>query len=336
MSVSLAGTYLGLELRNPIVVAPCPLTGDLETLRRLEAAGAAAVVLPSLYEEQIEHEALEMQRLAEYGAESFAEALSGYFPAMERYASTTEMTLRHVTAAKDALDIPVIASLNGTTSGGWVRYARHLEEAGADAIELNVFLIPTDPETTCTDVERRYADLVAAVVAEVDVPVAVKIGPYFSSPAFTAHRLVAAGASALVLFNRFYQPDIDLEELEVVPNLELSDSSELRLPLRWVALLRGTIGADLAVTAGVHTAADVLKALLVGADAVMMASALLAHGPPHLRVVLEDLRSWLEDHEYESAEQLRGSMCFGSAPNPEAFLRADYMRVLVTYGPDGA
>lgn len=331
MNAYLGTTYLGLELANPIVASSSPLTGDLTSLRVLQEAGAAAVVLPSLYEEQIEHEALEIQRLVEFGADSFAEALSGYFPEMDDYGSTTESHLEHVAAAKGALDIPVIASLNGTTRGGWVRYATRLQEAGADALELNVYLIPTDSYATGADVEERYLDLVSAVRAEVSIPLAVKIGPYFSSTAHMAKRLVDAGADGLVLFNRFYQPDIDLEEMRVVPNLKLSDPSEVRLPLRWVAIMYGNIRADLAVTTGVHTWTGVLKALLVGADVTMMASALLSHGPQHITTILDELRSWLDEHDYESLKQLRGSMSLKSAPNPDAFVRANYMKMLVTY-----
>jgi len=331
MSAHLGTRWLGLDLANPIVASSSPLTGDVPTLRRLEAAGVAAVVLPSLYEEQIEHEALEMQRLVEYGAGSFAEALEGYFPELGRYVTPTDQYLQLVEEAKKAVTVPVVASLNGTTRGGWIGHAKRLEEAGADAIELNVFLIPTDPETTCEETERRYTDLVGAVAESVSVPLNVKIGPFFSNLGHTARELVAAGAAGLSLFNRFYQPDIDLEELRVVPNLHLSTSDELRLPLRWVALLCGRLDADLAVTSGVQTAEDAIKALLVGAQVAMMTSALLRHGPDHVATVLADLVEWLDEHEYESVSQLRGSMCFGSAPNPDAFVRANYLEMLVTY-----
>lgn len=333
MSADLTTTYLGLELANPLVASASPMTGDPDWLRRAEEAGAAAVVLPSLYEEEIEHEALEMQRLAEFGAGSYAEALNGYFPDLEHYATRTEDYLRKVEAAKAAVDVPVIGSLNGTTRGGWVRWARHLVDAGVDAIELNTYLVVTDPYASCEDVERRYLDLVAAVCEEVAVPVAVKIGPFFSSLPHTARRIVDAGASGLVLFNRFYQADIDLERLEVVTDLQLSHPSELRLPLRWIAILHGRVPADLALTTGVHSAADALKGLLVGAAVVMMTSALLEHGPEHLGDVLAGIREWLDEHEYESVRQLRGSMSLESAPNPEAFMRANYMKTLVTYTP---
>ena len=331
MTADLRTTYLGLDLPNPIVASSSPLTENLESLKRLEAAGVSAVVLPSLFEEQIEHEAMEVQRLYDYGSESFAEALSGYFPEMEDYNTQTEAYLRHVTEARDVLSIPVIASLNGTTRGGWTHYAARLQEAGASALELNIYLIPTDPYATGADIEKRYLDLVSAVRAEVTIPLAVKIGPYFSSTVHMARQLVDAGANGLVLFNRFYQPDIDLEELRVVPNLRLSDSDELRLPLRWLAILCGKANCDLAVTTGVHTAEDALKAVLVGANAVMMASALLQEGPEKVTDVLQGMSQWLDAHEYESLEQMRGSMCLQSAPNPDAFIRANYMKMLVTY-----
>lgn len=331
MTANLSTSYLGLDLPNPIIASSSPLTENLESLQRLEAAGASAVVLPSLYEEQIEHEAMEVQRLYDYGSESFAEALSGYFPEMEDYNTQTEAYLRHVTDARAALSIPVIASLNGTTRGGWTHYAARLQEAGAHALELNIFLIPTDPYATGADIEKRYLDLVSAVRAEVTIPLAVKIGPYFSSTAHMARQLVDAGADGLVLFNRFYQPDIDLDELRVVPNLRLSDSDELRLPLRWLAILCGKVNCDLAVTTGVHTSEDALKAVLVGANAVMMASALLQDGPQKVTEVLGGMSRWLDDHDYLSLEQMRGSMCLQSAPNPDAFIRANYMKMLVTY-----
>jgi len=331
MTVDLTTRYLGFELKNPLMASSSPITGDLDGLRKLEAAGVAAVVLPSLFEEQIEHEAIEVSRLMEYGAESFAEALGGYFPELDDYNTGPENYLRDVTAAKDALEIPVFASLNGTTRGGWVRYAKKLEDAGADALELNVYLIPTDPYATGPDVEQRYIDLITAVKESVTIPVAMKIGPFFSSLAHTARQLVDAGADGLVLFNRFYQPDIDLEELEVVPNVQLSSSMEVRLPLRWIAILRDNVRCSLAATRGVHTAEDVLKAILVGADVAMMASALLQQGPSHAAEVLAGVAGWLEEHGYESVEQMKGSMSMASAPNPDAFIRSNYMRMLTTY-----
>lgn len=331
MTVDLATTYLGLELKNPLVASSSPLTGTLDGLRSLEEAGVAAVVLPSLFEEQIEHEAMEMQRVMERGAESFAEALSGYFPEFDDYATRTESYLRHITDAKEALSIPVIGSLNGTTNGGWVNYAKRIEDAGADALELNVYLIATDPATAGTEIEQRYLDLVWEVHEQISIPLAVKVGPYFSSTPNMAVRLVETGADGLVLFNRFYQPDIDLESLEVVPKVKLSTSNDLLLPLRWIALLSGRVEADLAVTSGVHDAEDVIKALLAGSNVAMMTSALLKKGAGHVGTVLADMRHWLEEREYESTNQLRGSMAIGNAPNPDAFVRANYMKMLVTY-----
>ena len=332
MTVDLSTTYLGLALKNPLVASSSPLTGKVDTLRSLEEAGVAAVILPSLFEEQIEHEALEVARLMEFGADSFSEALGGYFPELDDYNTGPGHYLTDIERAKEALDIPVIASLNGTTRGGWLKYAGKLVDAGADAIELNVFLIPTDAYATGAEVEQRYLDLVAAVKESVAVPVAVKIGPYFSSLAHTARELVEAGADGLVLFNRFYQPDIDLEALEVVPNLQLSNSVELRLPLRWVAILRDKVRtASLGVTSGVHTTDDVLKTLLVGADVAMMASALLREGPSHAEGVLRGVTAWLADHGYESVEQMKGSMSMASAPNPDGFIRSNYMRMLTSY-----
>mgnify|MGYP001816908012 CR=1 FL=1 len=332
MKVDLSTRYLGLTLKNPLVASSSPVTGSLDSLLKLEEAGVAAVVLPSLFEEQIEHEAIEVARLMEFGAESFYEALGGYFPELDDYNTGPGHYVEDVAAAKEALDIPVIASLNGTTRGGWLRYATKLEEAGADAIELNVFLIPTDAYATGHDVEQRYLDLIAAVKEAVSVPVAVKIGPYFSSLAHTAREMVELGADGLVLFNRFYQPDIDLENLRVVSNLQLSTSTELRLPLRWVAILRDKVlRASLGVTSGVHTTDDVLKSLLVGADVAMMASALLEEGPFHARDVLAGMTAWLEQHDYESVEQMKGSMSMASAPNPDGYIRANYMRMLTTY-----
>ena len=331
MSADLGTTYLGMRLRNPLVASSSPMTQTIDSLRDLEDAGIGAVVLPSLFEEQIEHEAMEMQRLYEFGVDSYAESLTGYFPEFEDYATRTEAYLLHVTQAKAALEVPVIASLNGTTRGGWTQYAKKLEDAGADALELNVYLITTDPYATGREVEERYLDLVRSVRADVSIPLAVKIGPFFSSTPHMARELVEAGADALVLFNRFFQPDIDLETLEVVPKVNLSPRSALLLPLRWIGILHGRVKADFAITSGVHSAEDALKAILVGADVTMMASALLRAGAGHVTMMLDDMRTWLDDHEYASVEQMKGSMSIGTAPNPEAFVRANYMKMLTTY-----
>jgi dihydroorotate dehydrogenase (fumarate) len=334
MTAALETTYLGLPLANPLIASSSPITGSVDSLQRLEDSGVGAVVLPSLFEEQVEHEGMELQRLAEFGAWSFPEALSGFHPAIDSYHLAADATMHLLAQAKEALTVPVIASVNGVTPGGWVRYAEQLQNEGADAIELNIFLIPTDPAATAVDVENRYTDLVAAVREQLSIPLAVKIGPYFSSTANMAERLVEAGADALVLFNRFYQPDIDLEEMEVVPNLHLSEADELRLPLRWVAILAGIVDCDLAVTSGVHSAEDALKAVAVGADVAMMASALLRLGPTHVTSVLEGMRIWLDEHGYDSIDQLRGSMSLESAPDAAAFTRANYMDMLVNYTTD--
>jgi dihydroorotate dehydrogenase (fumarate) len=333
MTVDLSTRYLGLELANPLVASSSPLTGELDSLQALEAAGVAAVVLPSLFEEQIEQEAIDLQALAERGADSFAEALTGYLPEIV-HRSAPEMYLDHVASAVELLNIPVIASLNGTTRGGWVRYARRIEAAGASGIELNIFLIPTDGYATGRDVEKRYLDLVSAVREVVDIPIAVKVGPYFSSLANMAGRLVDAGADGLVLFNRFYQPDIDLEALQVTPNLQLSSPHELRLPLRWVGILSGQIHADLAVTSGVHSAADAIKAFLAGATVAMMASTLLRNGTAHAATVLAEMSAWLEAEDYVSVDQMRGSMGLAKAANPDGFIRANYMKMLASYAGD--
>ncbi len=331
MTADLTTSYLGFTLRNPIVASSSPMTGDVESLAALEEAGVAAVVLPSVFEEQIEHEALEMQRLAEFGAGSHAEALSGYLPEFDDYATTTESYLRHIHDAKEAVDVPVIASLNGTTRGGWTHYAARIEEAGADALELNVYLITTDPEATGADVEHRYLELVEAVRADVSIPLAVKIGPYFSSTPNMVRRLADAGADALVMFNRFFQPDIDLDTLQMAPRVILSPRSAMLLPLRWIGIVRDQVDADLAITSGVHTGEDAVKALLVGADAVMMASALLRNGAGHVATVIDEVQTWLDDNEYESVEQMKGSMSIGAAPDAGAFVRLNYMTMLRTY-----
>jgi dihydroorotate dehydrogenase (fumarate) len=326
----LSTKYLGLDLRSPLVASPGPLTGSLESLLRLEGAGAAAVVLPSLFEEQITHESLDLHSLLEATAETFPEAVS-YFPELDDYNAGPWVTLEYIEAAKATIDIPVIASLNGSSDGGWVRYARSMQEAGADAIELNIYFLATDPDTSSADVEARYLDLIMTVREAVTIPIAVKVGPYFSAMANMARRLVDAGADGLVLFNRFYQPDFDVEALEVVPRLVLSSSEELRLPLRWIAILHGRIRASLAATTGVHTGQDVAKLLLAGADVTMMTSALLRHGPAHVAMVERELLAWMAEQEFRALAEFRGSMSQLAVPNPEAFERANYMQMLTTY-----
>ncbi len=330
MKPDLTTSYLGLSLAGPVVVSASPIGLDIERLLRFEEAGAAAVVLPSLFEEQIDHESYQVHAVMEHGAESFAEALS-YLPEMTSYNTGPERYLGLVHRARRALSVPVIASLNGASPGGWTSYAGKLEEAGASAVELNVYFVAADVNETAQQVEQRYLEIVESVKASVSVPLAVKVGPFFSSMANMAHRLVEAGADGLVLFNRFYQPDIDLDELEVMPNLQLSDQAEMRLTLRWVAILHSRVKASLAATTGVHDGHDVVKLLLAGADVTMMASALLRHGPGRMRECVDTLHDWLAENEYESVEQMKGSMSWQGAPNPSAFERANYMDTLRTF-----
>jgi dihydroorotate dehydrogenase (fumarate) len=331
MSVDLSTTYLGMRLAHPVVPSASPITANPDSLRRLEEAGAPAVVLPSLFEEQVEHEAMAFHLGMEFGAGSYAEAAGGYLPEMDDYNAGPDDYLGLVRFAKRELSIPVIASLNGDSPGGWTRYARILADEGIDALELNVYLIAADPDATGEEVERRYLDLVSAIKAEIDVPLAVKVGPYFSSMANMARRLVDAGADGLVLFNRFYQPDVDLDTLEVTPDLELSSPSELRLVLRWMAILHGQVDASLAATTGVHTAEEAIKLVLTGADVTMMASALLRNGPERLTVVRDGLEAWLEDNGYQGVDQAKGSLSYRHAPDPSAFERSNYVRTLVSY-----
>ncbi|MCS7250985.1 MAG: dihydroorotate dehydrogenase-like protein [Thermoflexus sp.] len=328
--IDLSTTYMGFRLKNPLIASSSPMTEDLEVLRRLEEAGIAAVVLPSLFEEQITRESEMLDYGLSYGEESFAEALR-YFPDLQDYNMGPQGYLEHIRRAKAALCIPVIASLNGVTTGGWIRYARLMEEAGADALELNLYYLPTSSEETSQAVEEGYIRLVRDVTSSVRIPVALKLSPYFSSLPYMARRFEKAGAKALVLFNRFYQPDIDLETLEVVPNLVLSSSHELRERLRWAAILHPQVRLDLAITGGVHTAEDVLKAMMVGARVVTMASALLLHGPEYVQQLLEDIRRWMEEHEYSSIQQMQGSMSRQRVASPAAYERANYMRVLSSF-----
>jgi len=326
----LSTTYLGLKLKNPLVVSASPLSEEIGNIRRMEDAGAAAVVLHSLFEEQIAVDSRELDRSLSAGTESFAESLT-YFPDMTTYNLGPEGYLEHIRKAKAAVSIPIIGSLNGISTGGWIEYAKKIEAAGADALELNIFHIPTDPEMNGEQVERMYLELAANVKASVRIPLAVKLSLYFSSMVNMARRLDQVGVNGLVLFNRFYQPDFDLEKLEVVPNLILSTSYEFLLRLHWVAILYGHVRADLAVTGGVHTALDVLKAMMAGARVAMMTSALLRHGIEHLAKVRSDLVAWMEEHEYESVRQMQGSMSQQSVADPAAFVRANYVRVLSSY-----
>jgi dihydroorotate dehydrogenase (fumarate) len=328
----LSTTYLGLELAHPIVASASPLTGSIESLVELEAAGAAAVVLPSLFEEEIDHESRAFDHHMTFAADFNVEASGGYLPDISGAASVHDL-FDLVTRAKEALRIPVIASLNGTSDGGWTAYAKGFAERGADALELNIYLVAADPDATGPEIEDRYLRLVAQVREAVDLPLAVKIGPQFSSPANMARRLADAGADGLVVFNRFYQPDIDLGSLEVATDLHLSSSEEMRLTLRWIAIMAGRVDADLAATTGVHTADDVVKLILAGADVTMMTSALLAHGPEHLTEVIDDVRRWFTERGYESLRQARGSVSQASVPDPETFERANYLQTITGYAP---
>ena len=328
--MDISTTYLGLALRSPLVVSPSPLCQDLGRIRQMEDAGAAAVVLHSLFEEQITLESLLLDREISGGTNSFPEALT-YLPDLHEYNFGPDAYVEHVRKAKEAVGIPVIGSLNGVSTGGWLRYAKAIEQAGADAIELNIYLLASDPDRTAADIEEQYTTLVRDVAASVRIPVAVKVGHHFTAFGHVARRLVDAGASGLVLFNRFYQPDLDIDQLSVVPTLTLSSSYELLLRLNWVALLYGKVKTDLAVTGGVHTAHDVLKAMMAGANAAMLTSALLQKGIGHLRTVERDLVRWMEEHEYDSVAQMRGSLSQRAVANPSAYERGNYLRVLSSY-----
>lgn len=330
MTVDLSTNYLGLRLRNPLIVSASPLTNELVTLQRLEQSGAAAAVLTSLFQEQIEHETWELARNHGSRSRPYDESLS-YFPELENYNAGPDGYLRHVAAAKSNSAIPIIGSLNGTSSGNWTRFARLIQEAGADALELNLYYLAADPTRTAAQVEQRYLDLVAEVRATISIPLAVKLGPFFSSLSNMVHELVEAGVNGIVLFNRFAQPDLNLDTLEVGPRLVLSSSDEMRLPLRWIAMLRDQTHVSLAATGDVHTAEDVLKMLLVGADATMMASALFQNGPEYLAKVLTDLTALMQRKGFESVERIKGLASQRHCPDPAAFERAHYMKTVASY-----
>jgi dihydroorotate dehydrogenase (fumarate) len=334
MTMDLSTTYLGLQLRTPLVASASPLSQDVDGVRRLEDAGVSAVVLYSLFEEQIVAENVMLHERMTHSAHSFAEALT-YLPEPHEWTAGPEEYLEHIRRSKLAVDVPVIASLNCFSAGGWVDYATRVEEAGADALELNVYTIPTSPDVTGAEVESRYVDVVAAVRSSVRIPVAIKLSPFFSSLPNVAARLERAGANGLVLFNRFYQPDVDLESLEVVPNLLLSTPQALRLPLRWIAILRGQVELSLAATSGVHWAHDVLKMLLVGADVTMLCSTLLRHGIDTVTRIETGMVEWMDRHEYESVHQMQGSLSQRNSPDPSAFERAQYVKTLQSYRPGG-
>lgn len=325
--IDLSTEYLGLTLKTPLVPSASPLSQEIDSVRRLEDCGASAIVLSSLFEEQLRQEGLELDhRLSEH-SESFAEALS-YLPEPSEFRIGPEGYLTHIRKAKQAVKVPVIASLNGATLGGWTEYAKQIEQAGADAIECNIYAIPSDLDRSSAEVEQEYIDIVKAVKSAVKIPVAVKLSPFFSNMANMAKRLDEAAVDGLVLFNRFYQPDINLEQLEIQPNVLLSTPQALRLPLTWIGILFGKIKANLAATGGVHGHEDVIKLLMVGADVTMLCSTLLRNGISHLRYIEEGLAEWMEQHEYESVKQMKGSMSQLRCPDPSAFERAQYMKAV--------
>ncbi|MBS1493133.1 MAG: dihydroorotate dehydrogenase-like protein [Bacteroidetes bacterium] len=328
--MDLSTKYMGLKLKNPIVPSASPLSKNLDSVKQLEDAGASAIVCYSLFEEQITHDAGELDYFLTHGTESYAEALT-YFPDVEDYNLGPDEYLRHITRMKESVHIPVIGSLNGVSVGGWTKYAKLIEQAGADAIELNVYYIPTDINLPGYEVENMYVNVLKAVKDSVNIPVAIKLSPYFSSFANMAKRLDDAGADALVMFNRFYQPDFDLENLEIVPHLLLSSNWEMRMPLRWIAILYRKIHASMAATSGIHSAEDVIKIMMAGGDVAMVCSDLLRHGPVRITEILSDIISWMQEREYDSITQMKGSMSQKSVKEPAAFERANYMKVLNSY-----
>ncbi len=325
--MDLTTTFLGLPLKNPVMPGASPLVDQLDTVRRLEDAGAAAIVMHSLFEEQITNDQIAEFAHTEHPAESFSEATS-YFPRMEDYALGPDRYLEQISRIKESVDIPVIGSLNGVSIGGWTDHARLIQQAGADALELNVYYVATDPDEPGLAVEKRTLDILKAVRDSVTIPIAVKLSPFFSSPGHFAKQLDALGASGVILFNRFYQPDIDIEELQATHRLELSNSTELRLRLRWAAILHGHLKSDIALSGGVHTVEDIIKAIMCGANVVQVVSCLLKYGPSHIGTLITGLNHWLEDHDYESLNQMRGSMSLRNCPDPTVFERANYLRVL--------
>ncbi len=328
--IDLTTSYLGLKLKNPLVASASPLSKKIESVQRLEEAGIGAIVMYSLFEEQIIHESLELDHYLTRGTNSFAEAQT-YLPDLGTYNMGPDKYLDHLAAVKKAVSVPVIGSLNGVSKGGWVRYARFMQDAGADAVELNMYYLSADPDLSGQELEDSYVDLVAEVKASIKIPLAVKLSPFVTSLPNFARRLVTAGADGLVLFNRFYQPDFDLEALEVTQSLELSHSRDLLLPLRWIAILYGKIEADFALTSGIHTAQDVLKAMMAGAKVAMTASALLRDGPPRATAILAEMQEWMEAHEYQSIQQMQGSMSQQAVAEPAAFERANYIKILQSF-----
>ncbi len=328
--MDLSTNYIGLNLKNPIVPSASPLSESVDKVKQLEDAGASAVVVYSLFEEQITHESGELDHYLNYGTESYAEAIS-YFPEPEEFNLGPFEYLDHIANLKKAVDIPVIGSLNGVSNGGWAKYAKNIQDAGADALELNIYYIPTDTNLTSTEIENMYIDTLKAVKQNVTIPVSIKLSPFFTSMPNVARSLDDAGADGLVLFNRFYQPDFDLEKLEVVPNLQLSTQWEMRLPLRWIAILYSHVKANLAATSGIHNYEDVLKIMMAGGDVAMMASELLENGVGRISEILKRMQKWMEQHEYDSIELMKGSMSQKSVTEPAAFERANYMKILQSY-----
>ncbi|HEY3345963.1 MAG TPA: dihydroorotate dehydrogenase-like protein [Anaerolineaceae bacterium] len=328
--MDLSTTYLGLKLKNPLVASASPLSKKIETIRKLEEAGAAAIVLYSLFEEQIAYDSRSLSFFLDQGSESNPEATS-YFPDLGHYNVGPEGYLEHIRKIKQSVHIPVIGSLNGVTDSGWIDYAKKIEDAGADALELNLYNIPTDLFLKAAELEEQYLEVIQRVRSAIQIPLAVKISPFFTSLPNFAHQAAEAGANGLVLFNRFYQPDLDIETLEAVPTLELSTSSDLRLPLRWVAILFGRVQIDLALTSGVHTSQDAIKAVMAGSSAVMMASELIHKGPARLGEILAEMTTWLETFEYTSIEQMQGSMSQRAVEDPSAFERGNYMKALSSF-----
>jgi dihydroorotate dehydrogenase (fumarate) len=328
--MDLSTTYMGLELKNPIVASASPLSKNMDNYKRMQDAGVAAVVNHSLFEEQIIKEGEASDYFSNLGTDSFSEALD-YVPEAGEYTLGPEEYIEHIAKAKKIVDMPVIASLNGFSKGGWIKYAKRLEEAGADALELNIYFVPTDPVFSSSKIEQNYLEIFQSIKSTVKIPVAVKLSPFFSSLANMAKQLDDAGADGIVLFNRFYQPDIDLENLEVTPNLILSTPHDIRLPLRWIAILYGQLQASLAATSGVYNAQDVLKLIMAGADVTMLCSVLLKNGIEYVSDILKEMQEWMKAHEYESVQQMKGSMSQKSCQNPDSFERAHYMKILQSY-----
>lgn len=328
--MDLSTTYMGLKLKNPIVPSASPLSQNVDTVKTMEDAGAAAIVVYSLFEEQINHESGELDHYLSFHAESYAEA-TNYFPQPSEFKLTPYQYLDHIANLKKSVSIPVIGSLNGVSTGGWIQYARNIEQAGADALELNVYYVPANPQVCSSDIEKMYVDVLTEIKKNIKIPVAVKLSPFFTSMGNMAKSLDAAGADALVMFNRFYQPDFDLDKLEVVPNLVLSTNWEMRLPLRWIAILYGQLKANLALTSGVHNEMDVIKSVMAGADVVQIASELLVKGPKRVGEILKGVEMWMEEKEYDSITTMKGSMSQKAVAEPAAFERANYMKMLNSF-----